>query len=55
MSDLITFSLSQLARALGSVPCPRRKMGSSLTQTSLHYFTLNTKWRGGHSLPFMWY
>jgi len=30
-------------------------MGSSLTQTSLHYFTLNTKWRGGHSLPFMWY
>ena len=40
MSDLITFSLSQLARALGSVPCPKRKMGSSLAQTGLHHFIL---------------
>jgi hypothetical protein len=40
MSDLITFSLSQLARALGSVPCPKRKKGSSLAQTGLHHFIL---------------
>jgi hypothetical protein len=40
MSDLITFSLSQLARALGSVPYPRRKKGSSLAQTGLHHFIL---------------
>ena len=40
MSDLITLSLSQLARALGSVPRPRKKMGSSLAQTGLQHFIL---------------
>jgi hypothetical protein len=56
MSDLITFPLSQLARALGTVPLPGRRRGSSTAQTVCATTSLTKpimeKWR---SLPLTWY
>ena len=51
MSDLITFPLSQLARALGTVPLPGRGMGPDST-TPLSIMEKMEKW---FSLPLTWY
>jgi hypothetical protein len=40
MSDLITFSLSQLARALGSVPLPREEDGVQHRPDQLLHYIL---------------
>jgi hypothetical protein len=55
MSDLITFQLSQLARALGPVPLPREEDGVQHRPDQLRHYILYQimeKWR---SLPLTWY
>jgi hypothetical protein len=41
MSDLITFSLSQLVRALGTVPLPREEDEVQRRPNQLRHYTLN--------------